>query len=274
MSAVLQGVDYRYAGSSSPAIRGVDLELHPGTVTGLVGPNDAGKTTLCLVVAGLAPATIGGTLQGTVTLDDLDTRTARPWELAERCGSLSQEPSTQLSGTSETVWEEVAFGPRNLGLPLDEVIDRVEDALELLGIRELAERDPARLSGGQGQLVVLAGVLALRPRYLVLDEPTSQLDPAGTRMVGAVLRRIARETGSGILVAEHKTDLLAMTADRVVVLADGAIVGAGDAAAILGDAALPDRGVTPPAEVRLRRALLATGLSEDLADQALVSTRP
>jgi len=183
MPLTLRGVGYRYAGSSRTAISGLDLELSPGTVTGLVGANDSGKSTLCLVAAGLAPGTIGGELAGQVSIDELDTRTARPCELARRCGILFQEPLSQLSGTAPTVWEEVAFGPRNLALPLAEVIERVEASLDLLGIGDLAERDPTRLSGGQGQLVVLAGVLAMRAHYLVLDEPTSQLDPADRKSV-------------------------------------------------------------------------------------------
>jgi energy-coupling factor transport system ATP-binding protein len=254
-------VRYAYAGGGRPVLDAIDLELSPGTVTGLMGANDAGKSTLCLVAAGVAPATIGGKLEGSVTVDDLETSKARPSELAQRCGVLFQNPTTQLSGICPTVWEEVAFGPRNLSLPLSEVVERVDAALGALGIAELQERDPQRLSGGQAQLVALASVLALRPRYLVLDEPTSQLDPEGTRLVGDALAQAARATGAGILVAEHKADLLAALVGSVVVLAGGKVAMRGDPATVLADPRLGDLGVAPPSIVRLHRAVDQAGLS-------------
>lgn len=261
MTFVLEGVRYRYAGAAAPALDGIDLVVEAGRVTGVVGANDAGKSTLCLVAAGLAPGVIGGRLEGRVTVAGLDTARGRPHEVAQRCGSLFQNPATQLSGTSATVWEEVAFGPRNLALPLDEVVERVEAALEALGISDLAARDPGRLSGGQAQLVALASILALRPACLVLDEPTSQLDPHGTRLVGDALGRVARELGVAILVAEHKTTLLGRLADDVVVLDQGRIVRAGPAAEILEDADLVALGVEPPAAVKIRRALADVGVA-------------
>ena len=212
----LSGATYRYAGARHDALTEVDLELTAGSVLGVVGPNEAGKSTLCLVAAGLAPVVVGGRLTGSVTIDGRETVGMRPHELAQRCGILFQDPQAQLSGTASTVFEELAFGPCNLGLPLGDVIDRVEASLATLGIAALADRDPARLSGGQAQLVALAAILALRPDFLVLDEPTSQLDPQGTRLVGEALRRLARESRTAILVVEHKTSLLDQLADRVV----------------------------------------------------------
>lgn len=260
MSLVAVDARYRYAGSSVRALDGVSLDLPPGRVIGVSGANDAGKSTLCLVAAGLAPATIGGTLEGHVRIDDIATGEARSHELAQRCGVLFQNPSTQLSGTSPTVWEEVAFGPRNLGLPLDDVVDRVEDALAALAIGPLAERDPERLSGGQAQLVALAGVLALRPRYLVLDEPTSQLDPHGTRLVTDAIAGLVARTDAGVLLVEHKTDVLARVCDELLVLVDGAVAARGDAAALLADRRLAEWGVAPPSDVGLRHAVTAAGL--------------
>ena len=261
MSLVLERVRYRYAGATATALDGIDLVVPAGRVTGLVGPNDGGKTTLCLVAAGLAPAVIGGHLDGRVTIDGHDTAGNRPHEIAQRCGSLFQNPATQLSGTTATVWEEVAFGPRNLALRLDDVVERVEGALETLGIRDLADRDPGRLSGGQAQLVALASVLALRPDCLVLDEPTSQLDPRGTRLVGEALTRVARELGVAILVAEHKTAILADLADEILVLDVGRVVRAGPAAEVLDDPRLEALGIEPPPAVRIRRALTSAGVA-------------
>jgi energy-coupling factor transporter ATP-binding protein EcfA2 len=261
VSLRLAAASYVYAGGDRPVLTGIDLDIEPGTVTGLMGANDSGKSTLCLVAAGVAPATIGGKLEGSVSIDDLETGKARPSELAQRCGVLFQNPSTQLSGIAPTVWEEVAFGPRNLSLSLAEVIDRVDAALAALGITALQERDPQRLSGGQAQLVALASVLALRPRYLVLDEPTSQLDPEGTRLVGDALAQAAGATGAGILVAEHKADLLAGLVGEIVVLAGGRVVMRGDPSTVLAHPDLAGRGVAPPSVVRLRRAVTDAGLS-------------
>ncbi|MGH2512928.1 MAG: energy-coupling factor ABC transporter ATP-binding protein, partial [Candidatus Limnocylindrales bacterium] len=233
----------------------------PGEVVGIVGANESGKSSLCLVAAGLAPSTIGGRLEGSVMIDDLATAKARPYELAQRCGSLFQNPATQLSGTAASVWEEVAFGPRNLGLSLDDVVARVDEATALLGIGDLVERSPARLSGGQAQLVALAGVVALRPAYLILDEPTSQLDPQGTRLVGDTLTGLAGKSGVGILIVEHKTDLVARIATRVGVAEGGRLVALGPSGAILGDERLGAWGVEPPSSVRLARAAALAGVS-------------
>lgn len=263
MTIELTAVRYRYAGASKPALDGVNLTVAPGQVVGVVGPNEAGKSTLCLVASGLAPAAIGGSLEGSVLIDGTQTRSLKPHEAAQRCGILFQNAMTQLSGTAPTVWEEVAFGPRNLGLPVDEVARRVEWATAVARVDHLAARDPGRLSGGQAQLVALASVLALRPAYLVLDEPTSQLDPFGTRLVGYALAELARETRTGILIVEHKTDLLARMADEVILLDHGAVVLDGPAHATLADPRLEERGVTAPASVRVDRALSASGRSLD-----------
>jgi energy-coupling factor transporter ATP-binding protein EcfA2 len=179
--------------------------------------------------------------------------------LSQRIGIGFQNPSTQLSQVAGTVFEEVAFGPMNLGLERDEIVERTWTALDLLRIGSLAERDPGRLSGGQQQLVAIAGLLAMRPAHLVLDEPTAQLDPAGTRLVGDAIARLA-SAGASILVAEQKTDLLAAVASRVVVLAGGRVALEGEADAVLGDARLPELGVAEPSAVRLRRAAVTAGI--------------
>ncbi|MGD0863197.1 MAG: ABC transporter ATP-binding protein [Candidatus Limnocylindrales bacterium] len=257
---VVNAASYSYAGAAQPSLRGLSLELAPGRVVGVVGPNESGKSTLCLVVAGRAPGVIGGRLEGSVRIDGVETASMRPHELAQRCGLLFQNAATQLSNTTATVFEEVAFGPCNLGLPVAEVVARAWQALRAVGIESLASRDPARISGGQGQLVALASVMALRPSYLVLDEPTSELDPAGTRLVAGVLSRIARETRAGVLIVEHKTDVLAQIADEIVVLERGAVALSGPATAVLGDPRLAKLGVEPPAPVRLERAVRTSGL--------------
>jgi energy-coupling factor transporter ATP-binding protein EcfA2 len=260
MGIELASVRYRYAGTSSVALGPVDLRVEPGRVVGVAGANESGKTTLCLVAAGMAPGMIGGRLEGSVRVDGEDAARLRPHELAQRCGLLFQRAATQLTHTTATVFEEVAFGPCNLGLPAAEVVDRAWWALGAVGIEALAPRDPARLSGGEGQLVALASVLALRPKYLILDEPTSELDPAGTQLVSVALARTARETGAGILLVEHKTDVLARIADEMAVLDCGSVAMAGPAGSILADPRLAGFGVEPPARVRLERDLRLAGI--------------
>ena len=260
MAIELAVLRYRYAGTASAALEAIDLRVEPGRVVGVAGANESGKTTLCLVAAGLAPAVIGGRLEGSVRIDGVEAGTLRPHELAQRCGLLLQHASTQLSHTTATVFEEVAFGPCNLGLAVPQVVERVWWALGAVGVEALAPRDPARLSGGEGQLVALASVLAMRPAYLILDEPTSELDPAGTRLVADALARVARETGAGVLLVEHKTDVLARIADEVLVLDHGAVAVSGSAAATLADPRLAELGVEPPADIRLERAVRASGI--------------
>jgi len=263
MPIQLAGVSYRYAGAPGAALSNVDLVVERGQVLGIAGANDSGKSTLCLVASGQAPGVVGGRLDGLVTIDGAATIALKPFELAQRCGILFQNSVTQLSGTSRNVWEEIAFGPRNLGLAVADVVDRVEGALAALAIGALAERDAQRLSGGQAQLVALASVLALRPPYLVLDEPTSQLDPQGTRLVGDALAALAAEAGVGILLVEHKTDLLARMAGWVAILAGGRVVLDGPTAAVLDDPGLRGLGVEPPASVTVRRAAAEAGLDLD-----------
>ena len=260
----LARVSYTYAGATTTALREVELSLAAGEVLGVVGPNDAGKSTLGLVAAGLAPQAIGGHLVGTVSIEGAATRDLRPHELAQRVGILFQDPATQLSGTARTVWEEVAFGPRNLGLPPAEVADRVVEALEALRIAGLAPRAPDRLSGGESQLVALAAVLALRPGVLVLDEPTSQLDPVGTELVADALGRL-RDAGTAIVLIEHKVDVVQALAGRVVVLESGRVAETGTATAILADPVLDRVGVDHPSDVRIARALEAAGMPASAA---------
>ncbi len=255
----LRGVGYRYAGFAKPVLFDIDLTIGDGEIVGLVGANEAGKSTLCLVASGLAPGSIRGTLTGTLTIDGEPMAGKPLHEFSTRVGIGFQNPATQLSGVTGSVFEEVALGPMNLGLSTRETVERTNAALAMLGIEDLAEREPRRLSGGQGQLVVIASLLAMRPGHLVLDEPTAQLDPEGTRLVGEALRGLAM-AGTALLVAEHKTDLIDGLCSRVVVIDGGRIVQDGPAAATLEDPRLVDWGVDPPSRVRLANALAARGL--------------
>src|SRR4051812_37870943 len=203
----LDTVTYRYPGYARLVLSDVSLQIGSGEIVGLVGRNESGKSTLCLVASGLAPVSVGGVLSGTVRIDGQAATELRPFELANRVGLVFQNPNTQRSGVTATVFEEVALGPVNLGIPIAETVERTRWAMATLRIEHLRDRDPAQLSGGQAQLVAIASILAMRPPHLVLDEPTAQLDPEGTRLVGAALEALAA-TGAALLIAEHKTDLL------------------------------------------------------------------
>ena len=257
----LRDATYRYPGYANPVLRDVNLRVADGEIVGLVGPNEAGKSTLCLVASGLAPASIGGKLSGSLTIDGEPMADRRAHELAERVVVCFQNPNTQRSGITATVFEEIALGPMNLGLAVPEVVERTREAIALLRLEQIVDRDPARLSGGQAQLVGIAGLLAMRPGHVILDEPTAQLDPAGTRLVGEALVALASR-GSSLLIAEHKTDLLEEVCSRVVLIDGGRIVADGPTADVFRTQELAGRGVEPPASERLRRALAAAGLGE------------
>lgn len=262
----LIGVSYRYPGFARLVLQDVSLSLGDGEIVGLVGANEAGKSTICLVASGLAPASIGGALSGELRIDGQPMAGRPMYELAQRVAIGFQNPATQRSGVTATVFEEVALGPMNLGLPATETIQRAREALHLLRIEDLADRAPGRLSGGQGQLVAIASLLAMRPRHIVLDEPTAQLDPEGTRLVGEALAQLAA-AGTSLLIAEHKTDLLDGLCDRILVVDSGQIVLSGTARDVLEDQRLEGWGVEAPSRVRLARNLRAHGL-----DPAIAST--
>ncbi len=218
----LRDVGYRYPGYRRRAIEGISLDIGGGEIVGIVGPNEAGKSTLCLVAAGLAPGSIGGELHGDVTIADVSTSRESAHELAGRVGIVFANPESQRSGVTGTVFEEVALGPVNLGLPVAETVARTREALASLGIDHLAEREPGHLSGGQAQLVAIASMLALRPGLLVLDEPVAELDADGRHLVAEALGSLAA-AGTCVLIAEHDVALLRSIGARIVALRDGRI---------------------------------------------------
>jgi len=212
---------YHAAGKPLPALRSVSLEIAPGETVAVLGANGSGKSTLARLTNGLLLPD-----SGTVTVDGFDTADGSlTREIRERVAIVLQHPDDQIVAT--TVEDDVAFGPENLGRPRDEIRRRVDEALAAVGLVGLERREPHLLSGGQKQRLAIAGALAMQPEYLVLDEPTSMLDPEGRRDVAAVIERLGR-SGRGILLVTH--DLAeAARADRVVVLDHGVIVFSGPA---------------------------------------------
>jgi energy-coupling factor transport system ATP-binding protein len=261
----LEQVSYRYPGAGHNTLHGISLELAEGSVTGLVGAAQAGKTTLCLVAGGLAPRVVGGRLTGTVSIDGSDTASWPMHQLSEQVVTGLQDPAGQLSLVADTVLDEVAFGPANLGLSREDVLERSAGALRQAGIEDLSGRDPRRLSGGQQQLVAIAGLLAMRTRFLVLDEPVAHLDHRSSRAILDAIAGIAA-SGTGVLVAEQRSTALAAICDSVAVLAAGNIVSHGPAQGILADPTTTALGIEELPQERLRRQLAAAGLDPDLAE--------
>jgi energy-coupling factor transporter ATP-binding protein EcfA2 len=237
----LASVSYRYPTADHMVLRDIDLGLEEGEFVALVGPNGAGKSTLCYTVAGFIPHFFKGDLSGKVEVAGVETRQSTLPDWVSVAGLVFQNPFSQISGAKYTVFEEVAFGLENRGVPRAEMRNRVEEALEVVGIAGLAQRSPYSLSGGQQQRVALASMLVMRPRVLVLDEPTSQLDPIGSREVLSAVRGLAGQ-GMTVLIAEHKVEWIAAYADRVVALHEGAILAQGKPGVVLTDPRLGELG--------------------------------
>ena len=231
----MSGLSFSYPGEHE-ALRDVTLELEAGEVVALLGPSGGGKSTLLRALAGLVPHFHGGRFAGRVEVGGLDTRRVRPADLAGTVATLFQDPEDQAVFTR--VAAEVQFGLENLGTPPPEIVPRAEEALAAVGALHLAERPVAELSGGELQRVCLASTLALRPRLLLLDEPTSQLDPEGA--VAAI--ELARDSGAAVVVSEQRPERVLEAADRVLFLAGGRLVDE------VPDAWLPREAVVPDAD--------------------------
>ncbi len=256
----LNQVTYTYPGSASPALREVSLEVPERQFLGIVGENGAGKSSLAYAVAGFIPHFYHGTLTGEISVDNKMTLTTPLSDLVLSVGLVFQNPFNQISGTKFTVREEIAFGLENLGVPPGEMLSRAESVMELVGIKELAGRSPLSLSGGQMQRVVIASVLAMKPKILVLDEPTSQLDPIGSREVFAAVRSLASEGGMTVVMIEHKLEWLAVFADRMIAMSAGKIIADGKPAEVLTDESLLAAGVGQTRFTMAARKALAAGL--------------
>ncbi len=254
----LDDVTFRYRDGGDAALRDVSLRVDEGSFLGVTGPADAGKTTLCRLLAGFVPHFFSGDLDGSVTVDGVDVPSASIAALGGRVGYVFENPFDQLTGAATTVLEEVAFGLEQRGVPTDDLRARSTEALGRVDVADLADRDPNTLSGGQLQRVAVASVLALDPRLLILDEPTAELDPDGTDAVFDVASRLHRE-GYTVVVASQDLQRLAPRADRLLVVDAGRVARDGSPRDVLSDRALDDRLRVPPT-VRLGRALRDAGV--------------
>jgi energy-coupling factor transport system ATP-binding protein len=218
----IDNVTFTYTGQVDPALRAVDLTIRAGDVVLLTGPSGCGKSTLAHALVGLIPTRITGTMHGRAYLDDAAVSDMKIHDVAQHIGIVFQNPDTQLVQLS--VEEEVAFGPENLMLPAEEIEKRVVRALAATGMLAYRREQLFALSGGQKQRVAIAAVLAMQPQVLVLDEPTSDLDPVGTQEVLAVLRDLNSRDGTTIVLIEHKVDEVIGWVDRLLLMDQGRIV--------------------------------------------------
>lgn len=255
----LKNVTYCYPLTTVPAIKGVSFAIEEGKFYGVIGENGSGKTTLCTLIRGFAPSFFKGELQGEVLIDGKPTTAYTEGELALRIGYVFQNPFNQISGVKDTVYEEVAFGLENFGVPVDEIERRVDAVMKLTKIEHLAEKNPFELSGGQQQRAALASIIVLEPDILVIDEPTSQLDPEGTESVFEIIAAMKQAKKTVILI-EHKVDLIAEYADEVLVFEKGELIRSGAKQEVLTDISLMERGVQLPQVAVLGNKLVQRGL--------------
>jgi energy-coupling factor transport system ATP-binding protein len=230
-----------------------------GEAVAVVGENGAGKTTLCYLLSGVIPHIYGGTIKGRVSVAGVEPKDSSMRDLSRQVSIVLQDPDSQIF--SPTVFMEVAFGPSNLGLSKEEILANVKWALKITGLSDLKERSPDELSGGQKQRLVLASALAMRSKVLVLDEPTSQLDPVGVREVMATLKELKRR-GVTMVITTHQTEEIAEIADKVIVLKDGNLLAIGSPKEIFSNVELMERaGVKTPDVTILTYKLVRKGLS-------------
>jgi cobalt/nickel transport system ATP-binding protein len=237
---VVRDLKYRYP-RGDVALDGISLTVGTGECVGIVGPNGAGKTTFFLCLSGVLRVPVG-----TITVDGLDPASpAERGRLPAKLGMIFQNPDDQLFNA--TVFDDAAFGPLNLGLPAEEVRTRVTEALESVGLTEMEERVPLHLSGGEKRRLALAGVLAMRPDILLLDEPSMFLDPRGRREFIRLIKQLAITK----LIASHDLEMILQTCTRAIVLDHGRIAADGPVREVLSDMALMEKhGLEVPYSLR------------------------
>ena len=249
----VKDLKYRYPGTTQLALDGVSFTVEKGEFIGIAGENGAGKSSLSQALLGLIPQFYKGAYGGSVTVCGMDARSTPVSELCRHVGLVFQNPFNQLSGAKDTVYDEVGYGLQNLGFPPEEIRTRVESVLRCFGIWEYRDRNPFDLSGGQLQRVAICSVLAMKPDVLILDEPTSQLDPEGSEEVFHTVDELTK-MGITIIMIEQKIEKLAGYCDRVLLMHQGRVVDYDTPRRIFSREDLYDLGVNPPAYTRFARA--------------------
>ena len=238
----IENVNYKYPLEEKQVLKNINIEIKKGEFWAIIGKNGSGKTTFCNMLRRFVPDFYKGELTGTITLEDKELKDYSQKELVQKIGFVFQNPFTQISGVKDTVFDEIAYGLENLGLYKEEIISRVEKILKLLEIEKLRDRNPYDLSGGQKQRVALASIIAMDPDILVIDEPTSQLDPKGTEDIFKIINLMANE-GKTIILVEHKLELIAEYAQNILVLDEGEIILSGKAEEVLNNKILLEKEI-------------------------------
>jgi energy-coupling factor transporter ATP-binding protein EcfA2 len=253
-----RNLSYTYPAQDIPAISDIDLNIKRGEMVVLTGPSGCGKTTLCRCFNGLIPNFYGGELKGDLTVHGLSIRENSTSSLAQHVGFVFQNPENQLFALS--VEKDIAFGLENLAFPRDEMRKRVDWAMDLVGISDLKDSAPFELSGGQQQRVAIACVLAMQPDLLVLDEPTSFLDPVAAKNLFEIVSRLNKDLNLTTILVEHRLDLLSTYATRFLVMDKGKIVADGSPRDVLMSKNVESLGIGLPKVTRLFQMLSAQGI--------------
>jgi energy-coupling factor transport system ATP-binding protein len=253
----IKGLSFRYPDSAKKAVADFDLTVPQGEIVVLAGPSGCGKSTLLRAVNGLIPHMYSGDYSGEVKVGGVVVKDSGMRDLAQKVGFLFQNPENQIF--MFTVERDIAFGLENLGVPRQEMRERVDEAMRLLDIGDLAQRAPHELSDGQKQRVALAGVLAMRPQLVILDEPTSLLDPKTAAELVALVARLRHDLGTTFVVVEHRLDLLVKVANRLVVMNEGRKAMDGTPRDILFTEEVDAYGVAVPAVTKVQRMLVRDG---------------
>lgn len=245
----LEHVGYRYPLGREDAVRDVSFQVEQGQVCALLGANGSGKTTICNLIRGFIPRFYRGEPTGLVQLAGRPVEQYDDAELTETVGYSFQNPFTQMSGVKDNVREEIAYALENLGIERDAMAARVDAMIELLHLGDIADANPLELSGGQRQRVAIAAVLVTDPPIVVLDEPTSQLDPQSTEDVFNIIALLKRQ-GKTVILVEHKIDLVARYSDLVILMEGGRVAMSGPARRVLTDPQVLDHGGQLPEVTR------------------------
>jgi energy-coupling factor transport system ATP-binding protein len=255
----IEDYSWRYLHTEQPALDNIDLVIEEGSFVGVIGPNRSGKTTLAYSLNGLIPTHYQGIKHGMVKVQGQEVEQYPAGELPRLVGVVFSDPESQF--TAMTVEDELVFGLENLGLSVPEIRERLEWVADLTLLGPLLEKPPYEISGGQKQRVALAAVLAMQPRVMVLDEPTSMLDPISRRRVFDVLARLKEEQHNTIIVIEHSLEHLVPLADRMVLLHEGKLLLDDETPRFFREVDLLDEaGVVAPGATAFFQALLRRGL--------------
>ena len=255
---ILNDVSYKYPLEDREILKNINLDIKKGEFWAVIGKNGSGKTTLCNVLRRFVPDFYKGELKGRITLEGKKLKDYSAKEIVQKVGFVFQNPFTQISGVKETVFEEIAFGLENLALDAEYIRKRVEETLKLLRIEELRDKNPYELSGGQGQKVALASIIAMDPEIMVIDEPTSQLDPKGTEEIFETIDILKKE-GKTIILVEHKLELIAEYAEKVMVLDEGEMILSGNTEDVLKNKILMEKEIGIPQYAALAYRLMDEG---------------